>query len=155
MEGAAGPLAGQVANDESLYRSARKDDIVSADGKERISSSAFKDKGRKPSVDRACLRASPEETKLSPTDGIIELIASEVRGITDIQINPQVDPPGFYDIDVVHRPIEADETTGRPANHAHAQIEAAPHPDTDSRFKKVKEKLAFLANRRGWLIRPQ
>ncbi|WP_133649648.1 hypothetical protein [Paraburkholderia flava] len=145
-----------VSDDESLYRRAPKTCVVYESGVERISSSAFNDRGHKPSVDRACMRRAPEESKADAADGILEILAAEVRAIRDIEItNPASQPPAYYAVDVHHRPIIADEATATVANPAHAQIEARPHAEATSRFKKIKEALALIANSRGWLIRPE
>lgn len=146
----------RIGDGESLYRRASKACIVYEGDGERISSTAFNDRGSKPSVDRAALRNSPEETKVAATDGIIEMTAADVRGIRDVRVTtPDTDPPTYYAVDVQPRPIEEDPANGIAANPAHAQIEASPHPNPDSRFKKIKEALAFIATQRGWLIRPQ
>ncbi|WP_371142387.1 hypothetical protein [Burkholderia cepacia] len=152
-----GGQEGDTVDDaEALYRRAPKGCIAYEDGKERISTTAFNDRNNKPSVDRAKLRNSPEDTKHAPTDGIIELSAAEVRGIRDVEItDPQTQPPTYYVVDVVPRPVDADEEQGIKENPAHAQIEATPHADANSRFRKIKEALAVIANQRGWLIRPQ
>jgi hypothetical protein len=56
-------------------------------------------------------------------------------------------------VDAIHRPIEEGNANGEPPNDAHAQIES--HPDLgDARFKKLKEALVRIAERRGWLIAP-
>lgn len=146
----------KLVDAESLYRRAPKGCIVDTNDGERISSTAFNDRGNKPSVDRAVLRNSPEETKEEPTDGIIEMTVADVRGIRDIRVTtPSTEPPTYYAVDVLHRPIAEDAANGVVANPAHSQIEASPHPHADSRFKKIKEALALIATKRGWLIRPQ
>jgi hypothetical protein len=53
----------------------------------------------------------------------------------------------------MHRPIDAGNADGLPANEAHSQIEMTPGPG-DARFKKLKEALARLATKRGWLTSP-
>jgi hypothetical protein len=151
-----GEQGGKVDDAESLYRRAPKDSIAYEEGAERISSTAFNDRYNKPSVDRAKLRNSPEETKDQPTDGIIELSAAEVRGISEVEItDPKTNPPAYYVVDVLPRPVEQDVEKSIKANLAHAQIEATPHAQANSRFRKIKEALAVIANERGWLIRPQ
>jgi hypothetical protein len=139
----------------ALYRRAPKTCIVRQGDVERISSTAFNDRGFQPSVDLARLRNSPEETKEEPTDGVLEFHAFEIRAIRDIKVDAAAKPPTFYVVDVQHRPVAANEAMGIVANPAHSQIEAAPHPNADTRFKKVKEALALIANRRGWLIAPR
>ena len=151
-----GDAVEHIADEESLYRRAPSSCIVFEGGVERISSSAFNDRGHKPSVDRARMLESVERAKLVDSDGVLTVSAADVRAIRDIEItNPATNPPSYYAVDVYHRPVVADESTATVANPAHAQIEASPHPDASSRFKKVKEALALIANRRGWIIRPQ
>lgn len=120
-------------------------------GTVRFSSTCFNDISAKVSVDRANLRTSAEEAKLSPSDGIIKLLAEDVR-----EIGPIPDPDGAegYMIDVHPRPIYAGNPDGLPENISHAQIEAAPDFANQSRFKKLKEALARLAERNGWFITP-
>lgn len=101
------------------------------------------------------MRNSPEETKKDPSDGIIEIAAHEIRAIKGVVINGAEPNGGNYVVDVQHRPEPENKEKGMPANPAHSQVEAAPHPKADARFKKIKEALALIANRRGWLIRPQ
>ena len=80
-----------VANEELLYRriparsSGSEFYTKSSEGKINFSKSAFADRGLKPSVDRACLHGNdPTKTQLSNTDGVIGLIACNVRAIDDL-----------------------------------------------------------------------
>lgn len=142
-----------VSDDEYLYRRVRNDPQLFSitDGVVHFSSSCFNDKGAKVSVDRANLRNSAEETKFEPTDGIIRLLARDIRDTGPI---PNPDGGAGYLIDVHPRPIEAGNPDGLPENQAHAQIEANPDFPNNSRFKKLKEALAILAKRNGWFINP-
>jgi len=112
----------------------------------RVSSQAFRDREKRPSVDLAALCSSnPAHTQIDPTDGVIELIIGRVRQIKNIRKivgNDTIE----YDIDVIPRPIES--------NEAHAQIEPSPEFSSGSTFKKLQERLARLASDAGWKIYP-
>lgn len=126
------------------------------DGRVRVSSSAFNDRGWKPSVDRAVLRTHPDETKENVSDGIVSLLTLRVRGIP-IPNNLADGSPGIpprYEIDVLPRPVAATDNSQQRENLAHAQIESEPGFISESRFKKLKEALAGLATENGWLIEP-
>lgn len=127
-----------------------------------LSSTAFNDRSHKPSVDRLRMKASSDDCKLQPTDGLVMLIAGEVRAIDGGIVmgannKPLVDASGnptgeTYRIDVLHRPIEASATTKE--NAAHTQIETTPAPGR-SPFERIKERLARLADTRGWIVEPK
>lgn len=142
-----------VSDDEVLYRSVQNhpDYFSMVDGKVRFSASAFNDRTHKVSVDRARLRQSAEETKFSSTDGVVALLTLDVRGIDSVE---QTDTGAPYRIDVIPRPIKADQAQGIKENPAHAQVESAPELANRSRFKRLKEALAQLANRGGWHMEP-
>lgn len=148
--------ADRVDNDDELYRrvpsNQGKYSIV--EGKLRFSTTAFNDPGRKPSVDRAKLRNSPDETKWDAADGVVSLVASEIRAIKVENTGATQDDPSHYSVDVIPRPITVDNPEGLPENMAHAQIESAPVMTSNNRFRKLKEALALLADNRGWLIEP-
>lgn len=151
------PPEDQVTDDEQLYRRIpnSREFFSVVDGEPRFSSSAFNDRKHKPSVNRSKIRPDPCETKADPADGITSLIAVEVRAITTIKNEGALpNDPELYGIDVIPRPIPADNPDGLPENLAHAQIESNPEFKTSSRFKKLKEALALLANKRGWVIDP-
>jgi hypothetical protein len=121
-----------------------------------MTSQTFNDVARKPSVDRAKLRTSAEETKEHQTDGVTSVVAGGVRAVVVIR-NPNAKPPEpqeKFAVDVLPRPIAPDNPYGAPANPAHAQIEANPEFDTSSRFDKLKEALVRLSRARGWIIEP-
>src|SRR6266478_5735074 len=69
---------------EELYRSVRPDEYKTIEGKVNISASAFNDRERKPSVDRAWIDRDFKDIRKSPADGITKLIASEVRANSDV-----------------------------------------------------------------------
>lgn len=142
-----------VSDDEILYRSVpnHPDCFSTADGNVRFSSSAFNDRAQKVSVDRAQLVKSGEDTKFSETDGVVALLTEHVRAIDSVK---QEENGPAYRIDVIARPVDADEEQGIKANPAHAQVESAPELANKSRFKKLKEALAQLATRAGWHLEP-
>ncbi len=115
------------------------------DGVRRVSSAAFGDRGLQPSVDRAKLRDNkPENAKADPTDGVVSLLAAEVRTVK-LRSNSE----SSRTVNVVSDPIEN--------NPSHALIITEPTPldptkNTDkAQFKKLKKALANLAK---WEIHP-
>ena len=123
-----------------------------------LSASAFNDRDHKPSVDRRFMRQALEECQNNATDGLVKIVAGDVRLIRTVQ---QIDPTTnkaidgtFHAFDPIHCPICADSPDGLPENPAHCQIESTP-PVNASRFKKLKEALARIAQIHGWLIPPQ
>jgi len=126
----------------------------SSHGALRLSSTAFNDRERMPSVDRRRMKASLDDCKNHPTDGLLLLITNEVRAISLAQTDQKGKPTSdLHKIDVIHRPIEAGDAGGLPANEAHSQVESTPAL-SESRFKKLKEALARIAAKRGWLVSP-
>ncbi|MHB1273313.1 MAG: hypothetical protein ACYCZD_11215 [Rhodanobacter sp.] len=132
---------GDVSDDEWLHRRVRLNECQRVQPPKRLSSTAFNDKGRKPSVDRAALRPAAE-TKIDESDGVVRLLTASVRGIGIPIAAPN--PPNF-EVDVWARIL--------PENAAHAQIEPLPNMG-DSRFGKLKEALARLAEQEDWVIEP-
>lgn len=128
-----------VADDEVLYRAIRPDANLLTyddDGSLRISSNAFNDALRRPSVDRACLcTAGPTECQMrfAPGSGVLSLLTSDVReisathGVTGI----------VYCADVEAVPI--------PNNAIHAELYGKPQFDTDKVFVRIKHALARIA----------
>lgn len=141
-----------VNDGEILHRRIFRDDITA---ERRLSSTAFNDRGRKPSVNRATLSGSPAATQESPTDGVVQLVTNDVRQVSVLRDPKSKEVPApVHNVDVVERPIAADNPEGLPENPAHAQVEASPEFLTDSRFRKLKEALALLAEKHGFLIEP-
>jgi hypothetical protein len=136
---------GDVADQEDLYRRVRKDACKTVGDSLKLSSTAFNDLSKQPSVDRVSMRASPQESQWEPTDGIALLLTEEVRAIVIPVTSAPRDKPAQFVVDVWARPLEE--------NPAHAQIEATPE-FTKSRFDKLKEALVRLAEKRGWVIEP-
>ncbi|QLE55977.1 hypothetical protein [Nostoc sp. TCL26-01] len=143
-----------VADDEILYRCVfhglDKYYRIGESGLE-LSSQSFTDKNQAPSVDRAKLcNNDPKHTQKNPNDGVVSLIAGEIRSINVSQNDPKGNPIFDYKIDVYPRPTED--------NPSHAQIEPSPDYATKGTFRKVAEKLARLAteriNKQSWEIKP-
>lgn len=90
-----------VRDEEELYRSVRgelnKEYFYNDAGKLIIQSVAFLDRNRQPSVDRAELREfNPALSKKDETDGIVSLIAGDIRAI----------PIEDHTIDVIYAPFQ-------------------------------------------------
>ena len=97
-----------------------------------ISSAAFGDRSRRPSVDRAWLRSDePRNSQLNETDCVVGLLTGDVR--TKIDVSPR-------DVDVVPDPVQDHETI--PDNPAHALIVTDKAFDTEGQFKRLKRQLA-------------
>jgi len=138
-----------VANDETLYRRVQfgRDHYTVEQGVVRISSQAFSDSEFKPSVDRAILRDNnPRNAMKAATDGILTLVASDVRSIPLQRFNPDVE----YLVDVLPDAIENDPEL--PDNPAHAKICTTP-PCEKNVFRRLKEALAQLASGK-WSVKP-
>lgn len=146
-----------VGDQEVVYRRVRLEWARYVDGQWRLTSQAFNDQKRKPSVDRKDLRDNPEDSKLDATDGIAQLLTSEVRATSAVIQNPLAPTAQQipYRLDVIPRPIPANNPEGLPENLAHAQIESDPMVDTRTRFDKIKEALVRLAMNRDWVIEPR
>ncbi|MFJ1212933.1 hypothetical protein [Burkholderia pyrrocinia] len=144
-----------VQDDEHLYR--RVPNLptmfkVESD-KLRLSSSVFNDPEsstgeKRPSVDRAKLRNyDPVQSKTAPTQGIVGLLAADVRLIKDAK---KTDDKGnveyVHEVDVVPNPL--------PGNDAHALVTVSPTFESRRPFDRLKECLARLAERQGWLVEP-
>ncbi|MCC6444941.1 MAG: hypothetical protein IT210_15985 [Armatimonadetes bacterium] len=128
-----------VADTEILYRALHNDPRllpIDAQGRRRISSMAFNDARRRPSVDRAVLcPGGPAETqaRFAPGSGVLSLVAGEVRQVTATHgITGQ-----RYGVDVDPMPL--------PENPAHAEIFGRPPFDTDKLFDRIKQALARIA----------
>lgn len=119
----------------------------------KLTSTAFNDPNRQPSVDRRGMKASLDACKLAPTDGLVCLIAEEVRRLELLEYDNGKPTGSKHTIDVLHRPVEAGNPQGLAENSAHSQIETTP-AISGSRFNKLKEALARLAEKRGWLVEP-
>lgn len=120
----------------------------------RLTSAAFSDRVKKPSVDIAYLNHfCYEKSQLgNEANGVVALRCGEIRTMDDIREIKDNQEKKYY-LDVIHRPI--------PANPAHAQIEPMPEYDDGSKIfrKKVTKSLARIAtknlNSEGWVIKPE
>lgn len=141
-----------VRDGEELYRSVRgeiKYDEYSINdaGEYIVQPAAFRDRHREPSVDRAEIRGfDPSLSKLGDTDGIVSLIAGEVRCLpkNDIELTD-------HTIDVIYMPTME--------NPAHSQIMIKPKSSISKTrakkvFKSLQKALARLANLKGWTLKP-
>lgn len=145
----------KVEDSENAYRSIRvnRREYARVGGVVRFSASAFDDRAKKPSVDRSSMRNKPEDARKSPTDGVTQIGVKEIRSSCKIPIvDEKGKQTGAHAVDVVHRPICKSDT--EPENHAHCQVECAPQIESGARFKKLKEALAVLANRHGFVVQP-
>ena len=145
-----------VRNDEILYRSVRgkygEEYAYDNIGKLKISSEAFRDRNKKPSVDRAELRGfNPVLSKLSDTDGVVSLMAADVRAIGTVKTKILNEDVVIHAVDVVYAPT--------PENPAHSQIVVNPEffgskSKERNVFKLLQLALAELAEKNGWTLEP-
>jgi hypothetical protein len=145
----------RVEDEELLYRAVRagSNEFTAERGVLRITVNAFADRSQKPSVDRSAHRSDPRATRFRSEDGVTSVVTRDVRAITSIQVKPSDPKDGSsYAIDAIHRPIamSVEVPTG---NSAHCQIESDP-TITPNHYKKLKEALAFLATKSGWVVEP-
>jgi hypothetical protein len=142
-----------VLDDEVLFRSI-PDEVAlfgcdSTGQLSRLSSSAFNDRQREPSVDRAALQSeAPSQSRKQPACGVVSLGAREVRDIRSVlTFTEKGQIQTRHAVDVVHAP--------EPDNFAHALVVTAPTIASDGAFKRLKEALARIAQARGWAFLPQ
>ena len=112
-----------VQDNEELYQSIRGEleakEYSFDRGKLIILPAAFRDRHKKPSVDRAKLREfTPSLSKLNETDGIVSIMASDVRAIGEVKTKVQNEDVVVHTVDVT-----ADPTAENPA---HSQIIVNP-----------------------------
>ena len=146
----------RVIDEENLYRRIPnfRDNIWWEDGKIRLSSSAFNDRYKKPSVNRKALLPNPSETQENPSDGVVFLIAVAIRSIAGmVSKNDRGKVVETNKMDVVSDPIINHPEL--PDNPAHALIVSDPDGIGGESFKRLKEALAFLVLRENWLIPSQ
>jgi hypothetical protein len=139
-----------VSDDEQVLRRVSARSATFRDGQWKVSSEAFNDPSLKPSVNRAILRTA-QQTQLEPTQGVCQLHVQQIRAITTVLQEPSKVP---YKVDVIPRPIRADNPDGEPENLSHAQVEVEPAFSNPSRFKKLKDALSRLASESAWAIKP-
>ncbi len=90
-------------------------------------------------------------SKQSDTDGIISLIAADVRAIGTVKTTIEGSDATLHAVDIVYDPI--------PDNPAHSQIVVTPefYGSNNKRkniFKLLQFALAKLAEKNGWTLRP-
>ncbi|WP_429356324.1 hypothetical protein [Paraburkholderia sp. 32] len=103
---------------------------------------------KRPSVDRAKLRGhDPHAAKTEPTQGIVGLVTEAVRNISGVT---RTDTSGNvvteHAVDVIYDPRED--------NNAHALVTVAPVFESNRPFERLKDSLARLAEKGGWLVEP-
>ena len=145
-----------MQDDEVLYRSIRgkygEEYAYDNVGKLKISSEAFRDRERKPSVDRAELKEfNPSLSKRNDTDGIISLITADVRSIGTVKTKIQDADAVVHAVDVIYDPT--------PENPAHSKIVVNPEffgskNKQRNVFKLLQLALAELAEKNGWTLEP-
>lgn len=147
-----------VSDEEELYRSVRKD--INAEeyryddttGELVITSQAFRDERREPSVDRAKFRDfDPNKSRIGEGDGIVSLFAMNVRQIGDVKSKTE-DNEIKHAVDILPDPINN--------NEAHALITVQPEffgseNKRKKSFKLLRKALARLATENGWTLEPE
>ena len=126
-----------VQNDEEVYRHYSYD----SETKTQINNKAFLDRNNEPSVDRAKFRDFKPALSKRPdqgTDGIVSLVAGEIRGI-------QIDN---HTVDVIYDPSPENLERSLPENRAHSLIILSPKCD----LSKSKRKQAFSTLRRSLVL---
>lgn len=116
----------------------------------RISSQAFSDRSMRPSVDREAICGSPTVTQNEPDNGVLRLIAREVRAISAATNDAKGKPVLTHLVDVHPDPLPATGNTA--ANPAHAEVRAAPVIESNATFRRILERLARLST---WEIVPK
>ncbi len=141
-----------VADDETLYRAIQNEGKeqgwhVDQDGVLRFTEAAFLDPEGKPSVDRArLLDGDPAKAQKHSSDGVVALLARDVRAIDEPRRDKKGRQVGRFEIDVLPDPL--------PDNPAHAVVTADPPPGSNPQ-RRIRDALARLAQSRGWTIPPE
>lgn len=146
--------ANPVGDEEVLYRNisimhnhCSRDAVT---GRWRLSSQAFSDRYCRPSVDRALLcDSNPFHTKKHLKDGVVSVVAAEVRAIKDVTQN---DANGKV---IKSHAVNVIPDAIIPDNLAHALIVATPDYSNQRVFRRLLERLQKIAECRGWMIEPQ
>ena len=147
-----------VHDDEVLYRSVRGqygEEYSYDNGKLDISSEAFRDRDKKPSVDRAKLKGNPSLSKRNDTDGIVSLITADVRAIGSVKTKGQDNDITVHAVDVIYDPNPESD----PTNNAHSLIIVKPEffgskNKQRNVLKLLQLALAELAEKNGWTVEP-
>ena len=143
----------RVEDDERLFRrvvylDSRGYSVVN--GAARVSSQAFSDRRRRPSVDRECLaQGGPQWTQEGADNGVLVLGASVVRATKAEKKDHKGRLVREHSVDVVHEPVL--NSPPLRDNPAHSVIEAAPEIDSEKTFRRLIERLALLAQ---WEVLP-
>jgi hypothetical protein len=142
-------MSNYVQDDEVLYRCVYYDlraYKLTPSGDLKVTSDAFLDRNKQPSVDRARLcHSDPHYTQgKDKRNGVVYLIAREIRAIDDLIRHGS--SPETYTIDVAPVPLHD--------NPAHAEIRTSPQIASQNVFRRLRRSLAILANNHGWLVRP-
>lgn len=145
------PATTLVLDEETVFRAVLDQPqffTVDASGNLRLSGSAFNDRRKEPSVDRASMIHGGADTcRKSESDGVVGLVSFEVRAIkTVVTLDQKERPVHEHQVDVVHNPVCG--------NAAHAVVRTAPALVSDNAFRKLKEALCLLASRSGWAYQP-
>lgn len=142
-----------VDDDEVLYRripAGRNLYSRQADGTLKMSSQAFTDRELRVSVNRARLcKNGARDTLSDEKDGVISLVAGEVRKLDDVTRNENDKIIQRFKIEIEPVPLAN--------NLAHAEIFAIPtftSADRGGAFKRLCRSLARLAMNR-WEIMPE
>lgn len=140
-----------VANHELLFRAVSDADEhhrIDENGFLLLGQSAFNDRERTPSVDRAELQGGgPQATRREDADGVVILQAAEIRSICTVATcDAHQNILRQHNVDVRHVPVLN--------NYSHGQVEAAPHVTSGGAWKKLKEALCRVAMKRGWAFKP-
>lgn len=139
-DGVGGGTDDYVDDDEVLYRSVKPVLWKQKDnGEFYLSSQAFADRNRRPSVDRAKLCGhDPSHAQFHPSDYVCSLVAKDVRAIATVVKNDKQGVPQVrYDIDIEPVPLPDDD--------AHAEIYAVPEISGGRLFERLLERLAYIA----------
>jgi|SRR5579883_1192476 len=144
----------KIQDEELLYRRISAGRGLYAFGEEgtiEISSAAFSDREFRISMDRAKLCGNdPGYTLRGEKGGVVGLFVGEIRNIEGLARNDQKGRAiQQFSIDVKPAPLEN--------NPAHAEIYALlpfTHADRKAAFRRLCQRLAYLAEARGWEIVP-
>jgi hypothetical protein len=146
-----------VRDEEVLYRRVlNRPEYFTQNLKEEgewiVTRTAFYDSSDEISVDRAALcNNNPLHTQnKDPANGVVQLTAKEVREIGGIKHGgTHVE----YEFDVIPDPIK--DNPELEDNLAHALIWPDPKKVSKGASKRLREALARIANKYGWLIPPK
>lgn len=118
--------------------------LPDAEGPIRLSKSAFSDRGRRISVDRALLTVQgAASTQGDPRNGVVSLLTAKVRAEpVRVMDSKGIHVASQHLLDVLAAPLEE--------NPAHAEIVAVPEL-SKAQFHKVQQRLTDLSS---WVVLP-